>query len=251
LIETLHEEQNRATGNSPPRHHIETTDRNKVEEAYYHWLEVYFDKTNKSEISDLFYGHTVDTTTCLKCTKTKYAFGYFNSMALHISDKESRAISAQDLVDHYFQEEHIDDFKCDFCRKNVTIVKRSHLYKFPEVLLLFFKRFDYGIYGNSPRKLRTKIILPLNIRLNNLAYNVGQNADYVLTGAVNHYGMINSGHYTATCEKNGKWVGFSDALAVDEHVDDLVKYGSENVYLCSYAKVQKQSSAYNSGFSYR
>ena len=89
--------------------------------------------------------------------------------------------------------------------------------------------------GDQPRKLDTKVRVGDILFLSNLTLDNKQEV-YQLNGLVSHFGQINSGHYTATCDKNGTWVGFSDQRAAQESIGQIKTEGSEHVFLCVYTK---------------
>jgi ubiquitin C-terminal hydrolase len=90
----LHEELTGKLGDSPIRH-IDTTNKNEILEKYDQWKRYYFDKTNHSIISDMFYAHTLDALRCQTCETTKYSFGFFSSLALEISEEVLKSSSRQ------------------------------------------------------------------------------------------------------------------------------------------------------------
>lgn len=86
MIESLHEEFNRAAKGHQPLKTVETTDPKALKVKYEEWMRDYFKKTNDSPISLMFYGHTVECMTCMTCGKSKYQFGFFNALPLEISE---------------------------------------------------------------------------------------------------------------------------------------------------------------------
>ena len=74
------------------------------------------------------------------------------------------------------------------------------------------------------KKISTFIKYPLE----NLEIN-GEKFD--LNGIINHYGSLNSGHYTSICKINDKWFCFNDS-----HINECSKQTaiSENAYILLY-----------------
>ena len=62
-------------------------------------------------------------------------------------------------LQQYFAPEVIHGYHCDGCKQKVTIDKKVHVYKFPEVLIVFFKRF---LWGQVPRKIKGKVVVPFD-----------------------------------------------------------------------------------------
>lgn len=86
LIETLHEELSGNLGASPVRL-IETTEQSEILPKYEEWKRYYFDKTNHSVVSDMFYAHTLNVLRCQSCETNKYSFGFFSALALEVSNE--------------------------------------------------------------------------------------------------------------------------------------------------------------------
>ena len=128
---------------------------------------------------------------------------------------------------NYFRKEIIEDYKCDFCQKNTVITKTQHIFRFPEILLVFIKRFRLfpQIEKNSNK-----------VRVGKTEYNLGnflfadlkmskdarehlaeqkEHPTFEIIGLIQHYGSIDFGHYVSVCldPTARKWVMFND-----EHV---------------------------------
>lgn len=101
----------------------------------------------------------------------------------------------EDLITNYFKHEEIEGFKCSFCKRSVTVVKRQRIMKFPPVLLLFIKRFtiEYEAVSKLETKIRVRDFLVIEPKL---SWNAADNTQYNLAAMVNHYGSLYSGHYT-------------------------------------------------------
>ena len=99
------------------------------------------------------------------------------------------------MIANYFKHEEIEGFKCSNCKKNVTVIKRQRIIKFPAVLLLFIKRFtfDYEIISKLETQVRVRDFLVFDPKY---TYDSLINVQYNLTAMVNHYGSLHSGHYT-------------------------------------------------------
>ena len=122
---------------------------------------------------------------------------------LPIIDKKQNYQSIKDCFGLFFEEENLEDpLYCHNCRGPENFSKKYSINKLPYVLILSLKRFKYNQTSNF--KLRQMITYPLDLEL--------ENKKYELYGVINHYGSINSGHYTAiikNCEK--KWIMCNDS----------------------------------------
>ena len=243
---------NQVGGSSPVRI-IETYDNKQVWVKYEEWKRYYFNKTNKSFISDMFYAHLVDMLRCKSCGKIKYSFSFFSALALEINDSimkstmdsythpplnranslNSEIFSIDDLVKKYFQPESIEGYKCNYCGKTSTVVKQQFMLHAPKILLVYFKRFN--MMEAVPRKLNTKIKVNDLICMD-LKHSYEENGVYDLMAFIMHLGDINSGHYISTIRKGNHWVAISDDKAVADDLYHISKLGSSEVYLCAFSK---------------
>ena len=223
LIETLDIELSGQENRSPIKSHIEGTDLGRRDELYLKWIDEYLRKINQSEISKLLSTHTVEVLTCLSCSKSKFSFSYSISLPLEISTRVKREgnctsyltsalksvispyatdstineeeFSIEDLLKQNFKEETIEGFRCQFCKQSVSVKKEQSVMKYPDILLLSIKRFDQSM--GYIRKLDSRV------KFNELLIFPDFNGDqstfacYSLISLVNHFGTLNSGHYTA------------------------------------------------------
>ena len=123
---------------------------------------------------------------------------------LPILDKDQAYQSIQDCFDLFFVEENLEDpLYCHYCLGPQDFSKRYSINKLPYVLILSLKRFKFN--QNSNFKLRQMITYPLY----DLSFG---DKKYDLYGIVNHYGSINSGHYTAIIKNSKKeWIICDDS----------------------------------------
>lgn len=100
-------------------------------------------------------------------------------------------------LEKYFAGETIQDYNCDNCMKKTTVKKRQYIWKFPEILFIFFKRFQWG---NVPRKIKGKVAIPFDeVDLSLFCFegqHVGTKDKYKMIGQIDHQGEIAQGHYT-------------------------------------------------------
>ena len=115
---------------------------------------------------------------------------------LPFNDKDENYQSLKDCFDLFFVEENLEDpLYCHNCQGPEDFTKKYVINKMPYVLILSLKRFKFN--QNSNFKLRQMIAYPLyNLELEGNKYD--------LYGVINHYGSINSGHYTCIIKKKDK-----------------------------------------------
>ena len=148
---------------------------------------------------------------------------------LPIMDKNQNYQSVKDCFDLFFAEENLEDpLYCHQCRGPQNFSKQYSINRLPYVLILSLKRFKFN--QNSNFKLRQMITYPL--------YDLDlEGKKYDLYGVINHYGSINSGHYTAIIKnKEKKWILCNDS-SVYEIEEKRVMHS--NAYILFY--ISKES----------
>ena len=105
----------------------------------------------------MFEGTLFSRITCLHCKHEISFFEKFGELSLNISKDtsfsrlwwRSTKVKIDDMISNYFEEETIDDFKCESCQ-NTGITKKLNIIKFPKYLIILIKRF---VFFPKPRKL--------------------------------------------------------------------------------------------------
>nr|CAB3267553.1 ubiquitin carboxyl-terminal hydrolase 31-like [Phallusia mammillata] len=171
--------------------------------------------------------------------------------------------SLEECFDSYTQVEELgpdDSWLCPHCHKQQQgTVKKLSLYTLPDVLVLHLKRFR--VSEGKRTKLCTRVEFPvtgLDISkhiycdpskhssnstkagswrtegINNHIHG-GEEYLYDLYAVCNHFGNLNSGHYTACCSNplNGKWYQFDDSNTEVIAEQDL---SSQSAYILFYQR---------------
>ena len=118
-------------------------------------------------------------------------------------NKEQNYQSIEDCFDLFFVEENLEDpLYCHKCQGPESFTKKYSINRLPYVLILSLKRFKFN--QNYNFKLSQMITYPLaDLELKGEKYD--------LYGVINHYGGINSGHYTCIIKKKDKWYMCDDS----------------------------------------
>lgn len=104
----------------------------------------------------------------------------------------------------YFNGERVSGWSCPTCKAPRDAIKKLDISKLPPVLVIHMKRFYADSYSNSTfRKKTIYVDFPLT-DMTMLPYvarsekNSGSNSKhtYKLYAVSNHYGTMESGHYT-------------------------------------------------------
>lgn len=122
-----------------------------------------------------------------------------------------------------------DAWHCPFCEQQQQGLKKLSLSTLPDVLVVHLKRFT--AFNDKRNKLNTRVEFPIvgldmtpyllescrpkNGIVNGLSvFSSAKNKDclYDLYAVCNHFGSLNSGHYTACCLNplNGHWYRYDD-----------------------------------------
>jgi len=185
-----------------------------------------FFKNDYSEIVKTFYGQFY--TRVKKLTKdneeNSSSFEPFNSLSLEIINKSGKS-RLEDCLDNFTLEETIE------CDNESSFIKEVKFWSLPDVLIVFFKRFN-----NSLTKKDDLVEFPLE-NLDMSKYVCGYNKSkykYDLYAVSNHGGGLAGGHYWAYCKNNdGNWYKFNDAVVSTLKKDKVV---SNNAYCLFYKK---------------
>ncbi|XP_053671605.1 ubiquitin carboxyl-terminal hydrolase 8 [Anopheles nili] len=183
------------------------------------WIEHF--KGKGSYISELFYGQIKSTVKCTRCNKESATYESFSNLSLELP-QESNICYLENCLDMYFNGEEVRGWHCPKCKSNQDAIKKLDISRLPSILVVHFKRFyaDPDTMSTVYRKKQTLVKFPLS-ELNMTRYlartEVNRNKRlttyrYHLYGVSNHYGSMESGHYTAFCLNNihQKWFKFDD-----------------------------------------
>ncbi|XP_039263607.2 ubiquitin carboxyl-terminal hydrolase 31-like [Styela clava] len=152
-----------------------------------------------------------------------------------------------------------DSWDCPHCHKaKQGTVKKLSLYTLPDVLIVHLKRFQ--AVNDKRNKLNTRVDFPImgldmspyllessrpkthqnggaGHRLNGLRNHHVKNEEclYDLYAVCNHFGNLNSGHYTASCLNplDGQWYNFDDRKTEVVSEENL---SQQSVYILFYQR---------------
>jgi len=129
----------------------------------------------------------------------------------------------------FCETEKLDDenaWSCPTCDKHQIATKTISICRFPDYLMVHFKRFMYADFAGG-NKLNNKITFPLN-DLDLTSHLAPECANeltnvYDLYSFVCHYGSMNAGHYTAFGKNpiTNKWRYFNDSVVTDNQPTEI------------------------------
>ncbi|XP_053969324.1 ubiquitin carboxyl-terminal hydrolase 8 isoform X1 [Anastrepha ludens] len=208
--------------------HVPEKTRDNITPSEKAWLE--FTKAKESLILHLFYGQIKSTVKCVDCNKESATYECFSNLSLELPSNANVCFLTQ-CMDMYFSGELIHGWNCPNCKKKRDAVKKLDISKLPPVLVIHLKRFyaDTDAVGNSYKKKQNYVRFPLeNLDMTPyIAKSESRSATpktYQLYGVSNHYGSMESGHYTAFCKSGnyGRWFKFDDQVVTPLDTSNVV-----------------------------
>ena len=136
--------------------------------------------------------------------------------------------SLEDCLKLFLNKEKLEDLlSCPYCQLRQEFTKYYIFDKLPQVLIISLKRFKYAsMYRN---KINTFIKYPLeNLEINNEKFD--------LYAVINHFGSLNSGHYTSYVKIDNDWYNFDDSLFNICNKDNIM---NKNAYILFYINKSK------------
>ena len=179
------------------------------------FLAIFLDRLEQSSkiteykymISNIFGGKNCSLITCLECGYVSYK--YEPSVFLSLEVKNMKNLN--DSLDKYINEEFIDGYECNGCKKRCRISKRNTLSNLPNVCIIHLQRLYYNWEIDHNEKINSRLEFPKKINLKNytienilkmnenkkeeIYFKSDEYYDYYLVGVVVHLGSADSGHY--------------------------------------------------------
>ncbi|KAG5418458.1 hypothetical protein I9W82_003986 [Candida metapsilosis] len=265
--------------------------------SYFKWWRSLHEHEGSSPISDLFQGHLQNKLRCNKCNYESITYSTFSILSLPIPNtkRPNDIVDLTSCLSYYIQDETLSGenaWRCPKCHGEVPTVENHPVFvqkkglfklgkskkpssnggkapssdtistkslsfvKLPSVLFIHLSRFS--MY-NLTDKLSTPIRYPIELRFNNQGHEIL----YKISGVINHFGNLKSGHYTALINKSTVneskhdlenlkhpcWCNFDDEnvrpnvnngtlrLGVDGQSHDVREMISTDVYVLCYERV--------------
>ena len=199
-------------------------------EAMKQWKD-YF-KNQYSTIIEIFYGQLCSHIKVIDNDINSYNYSPICTFSLPIN-VENSSNTIYDCFDLFTKKQLLDGenkWKYDKDGKYYDIEKNLMVWKFPNILILHFKRFN-----NSGNKINNLIEFPID-QLDLRKYCVGYDKNksiFSLFGVCNHIGSINSGHYFSYCKHKDNWYNYDDTNITKIKEAELV---TKNAYCLFYKK---------------
>ncbi|XP_071397108.1 uncharacterized protein [Centroberyx affinis] len=186
--------------------------------------------------SEVFQGQLRHRTTCSRGHDVIEEKTPFWTLPLSITDTHDQICSVERAFELFFQSTSFSgDNKvyCKVCDGETEATSGCDMEKYPQILTLLLKRFDFDYYSMSNVKLESLVAVPYTLQR--------QSVKYELYGLVNHFGSLRGGHYTATIQssENKTWYEFNDSYVQEAREQPFAQdgtYKSRSVYLLMYRR---------------
>ena len=232
LMEFLHQDVNEI------RHKVKLPEQNnenipELEAAQRAWeMEK---KADKSFIRETFYGQQRSTLRCPHCGWISVTYESFFELPLKLPNGNKRC-SLRQLIETYLDADEVP-YKCPTCKRERQCEKRFEIVKLPLILTISLGRF----YNDGLSRKKQNFVDFEMTDVNLGQYATGCNGqlnrykDYQLYGVSNHFGSLESGHYTAYCfsQVYGKWFKYDDTEVYEMEDPNSVK--SPAAYILFYS----------------
>uniref|UniRef100_A0A1A9VF11 Ubiquitin carboxyl-terminal hydrolase n=1 Tax=Glossina austeni TaxID=7395 RepID=A0A1A9VF11_GLOAU len=212
------------------------------------WLD--FTKAKESLILHLFYGQIKSIVKCAECENESATYECFSNLSLELPENDSTC-DLRECLDMYFSGERIHGWNCPRCEHrrdalHVTTkhaIKKLNIAKLPPVLVIHLKRFYADTDSPSPsyKKKMNYLRFPLQNLDVSPYITVSERKRstptlYRLYAVSNHYGFMESGHYTAFCKNEAlnHWYKFDDHMVTSL---DTSKVISSAAYILFYTRL--------------
>jgi len=136
-----------------------------------------------------------------------------------------QSTSLSESYDKYTTSTYIHNYK-DSENNICTVKNKISVVKWANLLIIMFMK-----YMN-----KTKIKIPIYWTIHNKYNDILYIVNYVIFGAIIHYGDNNRGHYVCILNKNDKYFLCNDTMIDEISIESFINY-LQNSYICFYNKV--------------
>ncbi|XP_076249368.1 uncharacterized protein LOC143188803 isoform X2 [Calliopsis andreniformis] len=196
--------------------------------------------SQRSIISDLFFGQLRSTITCSFCKQSSTTYETFNSLTTSLP--HSNRCTLNDCILKFVTGQKVVGWKCPKCHTPREATKKFDFVKLAPIIVIHLNRFAES--GGWLEKRNTAVDFPLTdfnlkpylvIDGNTPAISNIRSYSYSLYAMSNHYGTMEGGHYTAFCKNaaQNKWYKYDDQT-VTEVTASQVKSQNTSAYLLFY-----------------
>ncbi|XP_042078164.1 ubiquitin carboxyl-terminal hydrolase 47-like [Haplochromis burtoni] len=191
-------------------------------------------------VSELFEGQLMYTTQCSEGHVINEETNPFWTLPLSLRDNPDETYSVEEGFEKVFQiVSYSGDSMvyCQECEKKTGATSGCEMVKFPRILILLLKRFDFDYNTMSDFKSDCCVAVPSELKTKDKKYKV--------YGIVNHMGSLRGGHYTATVlsKEDHTWYECDDSHVTQSEEQLFAKtraYNSRTAYLLMYRALERE-----------
>ena len=232
LLQVMHQELNYWTNNQAFNGYPDQYNRVNTFQAFV----FSYDATNKSIISDLFYGTSENTTKCDVCNKIIYNCQKFEFLTFGVCKYNQKEFNLYNGFDDYIKFDQLtgdNQYYCNNCKKLCDAKIRTTILIPPNYLLI---NIDYG---KNKKYMPSSINYDEEIDISKYVSLPNQGNKYKIIGICSHLGDSGMyGHYVAYCKnkKDNKWYQFNDSFVSGANFENIKTTGG-TPYLLLYERI--------------
>ncbi|KOC65313.1 Ubiquitin carboxyl-terminal hydrolase 8 [Habropoda laboriosa] len=196
--------------------------------------------SQRSIISDLFFGQLRSTITCSFCKQSSTTYEIFNSLTMSLP--HSNRCTLNDCIIKFVSGQKVVGWKCPKCQTAREATKKFDFVKLAPIIVIHLNRFAES--GGWLEKRNTAVDFPLtdfNLKphlvtdSNSATISNIRNYSYSLYAMSNHYGTMGGGHYTSFCKNaaQNKWYKYDDQTVTEVTINQ-VRSQNTTAYLLFY-----------------
>ena len=163
--------------------------------------EKYF-SCHDSIIDQTFAGLLKSQVTCHSCKNESITYDPFLDLSLHFNKNGSRKINT--MLDEFFDDENINGYACEKCKKRSKATKSTSIAHLPPVLMIHLMRISM-----APKKQKINEMIHyekdgFTLKKFMSSDSTGAGSGYSLKAIAIHIGSPDFGHYIALCKRENK-----------------------------------------------
>ncbi|OAF70212.1 hypothetical protein A3Q56_02031 [Intoshia linei] len=189
-----------------------------------------------SFITKFVMGQIASTIKCEFCNQKSFSISNFHVLTLPAV--KTNKPDLQDCMDAFLESEHLSKEECGWvcskCNIKRDATKHISIPQLPTLLIIHLNRFEFSLIKKLTIKLGHYIDFPLNDFEPLKSTNYNNYQKYTLIAVVNHFGTLNTGHYTSFCQSNNYWYSLNDDEIYDFNGDNKIQ--SSAAYILFYLK---------------
>ncbi|KAF3423965.1 hypothetical protein E2986_05418 [Frieseomelitta varia] len=196
--------------------------------------------SQRSIISDLFFGQLKSTIICSFCKQSSTTYETFNSLTTSLP--HANRCTLNDCILKFVSGQKVVGWKCPKCQTPREATKKFDFVKLAPIIVIHLNRFAES--GGWLEKRNTAVDFPLTdfnlkpylVADTSSATNIrSYSYSYSLYAMSNHYGTMEGGHYTAFCKNaaQNKWYKYDDHTVTEVTVSQ-VRSQNTSAYLLFY-----------------